>query len=598
MTTLNWLDWLIIAVYGLLSAAIGLLHSKRASRNMQEYFLAGRVLPWWLAGTSIAATWFATDAPLAMVSLIRKEGLYANWIWWHLGAGIMMLMFFYARLWRRSLVLTNAEFIELRYSGKSASLLRAFRAVYEGLLQNGIMMGWVMLAVAKFSQVLMGWSMSFTLMVSIALVLLYTIASGLWGVVVTDLMQFTIGMSGCIFLAVVVLVKYGGPAAMAEQIAALPYIQSGTFDMLPNPNHLAPLKFISFAILISIIWLRQGDGGDGYTVQRIFAAKNEKHAVLAALWFAFAGIVILSLPWMITGLGSLITFPLDAPELHGDQEMAYPLMVVKMLPQGLRGLLVVSFLAAFMSTMSTHLCWGASYLVNDLYLRFIKPASSARATMIVSRLSVLILAVIAMLIAWQMRSIERAWYYIMQILAGTTIVSLLRWFWWRINAWAEITAILGSVVLANGNFIAMLFHKLGMLPDSAMQTVNTFWKADYDVLRALSILVLCTLLCFLVMYVTRPVSEDKLTEFYRRVRPAGWWKPVAAKNLDIHPDSSQKMPWIGWAFGTLFLNCSLIGLAHLFTGRFLSAGFLILVAVISFIVTYRIATKEFQKQTT
>ncbi len=490
---LTGFDILIIALYGVLTVAIGLWFSKRAGKSIVEYFLAGRVLPWWLAGTSIAATWFATDAPLAMVSLIRKEGFYANWIWWHLGAGIMLFVFFYAKLWRRSHVLTNAEFIELRYSGASASLLRGFRAVYEGVLQNCIMMGWVILAVAKFSQVLLGWSMSFTLLVSMTLVLLYTIASGLWGVVITDLFQFTIGMIGCIILAAIVLIRYGGPVDMTQQILALPYVQPGTFDMLPHPGHLAPLKYISFVVLIAVLWLRQGDGGDGYIVQRIFAAKNEKHAVLAALWFAFAGIVVLSLPWMITGLGSLITFPLDAPELMGDQEMAYPLMVIKMLPPGLRGLLVVSFLAAFMSTMSTHLCWGASYLVNDLYLRFIKPHSSPRSTMIASRFSVFLLAVCAILVAWQMDSIERAWYYIMQILAGTTIVSLLRWYWWRINAWAEITAIVSSVVLVNSNLVFKFLHHLGLVSDGLMVSVYHVWQAEYDVLRALIVLIVCAL---------------------------------------------------------------------------------------------------------
>lgn len=593
---LTWLDMLIILFYGLLTAAIGLWFYKRAGKSIVEYFLAGRVLPWWLAGTSIAATWFATDAPLAMVSLIRKEGLYANWIWWHLGAGIMLFVFFYARLWRRSQVLTNAEFIELRYSAASASLLRGFRAVYEGVLQNGIMMGWVILAVAKFSRVLMGWSMSFTLFVSIGLVLLYTIASGLWGVVITDLFQFVIGMIGCIVLAAIVLIKYGGPAAMAQQIAGLPYVQSGTFDMLPHPGHLAPLKYISFAVLIGFLWLRQGDGGDGYIMQRIFAAKNEKHAVLAALWFAFAGIVVLSLPWMITGLGSLITFPLDAPALMGDQEMAYPLMVIKMLPPGLRGLLVVSFLAAFMSTMSTHLCWGASYFVNDLYLRFIRPDSSPRATLIASRLSVLILAVIAVVAAWQMKSIERAWYYIMQILAGTTVVSLLRWYWWRINAWAEITAIVSSVVLVNSNLFINLFHKLGLVSESVMLFVNHFWGAEYDVFRALIMLVVCAILSFIVMFLTQPVSEAKLNEFYRRVRPAGWWKPVADKNKDVQPHGDAKMPWLGWLFGTLFLYGSLIGLAHFFTGRFLSATLLLTFALFSYFFTLKIATREFRRE--
>jgi len=245
--------------------------------------------------------------------------------------------------------------------------------------------------------------------------------------------------------------------------------------------------------------------------------------------------------------------------------------------------------------MSTHLCWGASYLVNDLYLRFLRPDSSHRMTMIVSRLSVLILAVFAAFVAWQMRSIERAWYYIMQILVGATIISLLRWYWWRINAWAEITAILGSVLLANANLIIKLFFKLGLASAAFMQSVDHLWGAEYDVLRALFILVVCPLLSILVMAVTPPVSEQKLTEFYRRVRPSGWWKLIAEKNSDIHRERNTKMAWIGWLFGVLFLNCSLIGLTHLFTGRYLSAGFLIATAIVSFALTYLIATREFKQ---
>ena len=370
---LTTLDWVVVGVYGAIVLAIGFGFARRAGGSVEDYFIAGRSLPWWLAGTSIAATWFATDAPLATAALVRRQGVYGNWLWWYEAAGILMLTFFYARLWRRAGVLTDAEVIEIRYGGAPARALRTFSAVYQGLLKNAVVMGWVMLAMVKFSRVLLGWDPAVTLAVCVGLALAYTVASGLWGVVVTDLLQFVAGMLGAITLAGIVLTRFGGPAAMADAVRDVPQAPPGALDLVPSAGTASSLEIVSFICLIGILWLRSGQG-DGYVAQRLFATRDERQAVKASLWFAFAGTVLLTWPWIVVGLGSLLVFPPTAmdPALAADPELAYPMMIRELMPAGLRGLMVATFLAAFMSTMDTHLCWGASYMVNDVYRRFLR----------------------------------------------------------------------------------------------------------------------------------------------------------------------------------------------------------------------------------
>ena len=453
------LDWIVVAVYGAVVLAIGFGFARRAGGSMEDYFVAGRSLPWWLAGTSIAATWFASDAPLATAALVRQQGIYGNWLWWYEAAGVLMLTFFYARLWRRAGVLTDAEVIEIRYGGAPARVLRGFSAIYQGLIKNGVVMGWVMLAMMKFSSVLLGWDPALTLTVCVGLALAYTVASGLWGVVVTDLLQFTAGMLGAITLAGIVLTRFGGPAAMADAIAAIPEAPPGALDLVPTAANASSLEMVSFICLIGVLWLRSGQG-DGYVAQRLFATRDERQAVKASLWFAFAGTVLLTWPWIVVGLGSLLVFPpatMDAA-LAADPELAYPMMIRELMPSGLRGLMVATFLAAFMSTMDTHLCWGASYMVNDVYRRFMRPGRSERHYVAASRVAVVLLAGFAAVVAWQMDSIQRGWIYIIELTAGVALVWLLRWYWWRVNAWAEIAAMAGSVVLANARMLLGLIE--------------------------------------------------------------------------------------------------------------------------------------------
>ncbi|MFK7848829.1 MAG: sodium:solute symporter family protein [Rhodothermales bacterium] len=594
---LGSLDWFVIVIYGIITLTLGFWFTGRAGKSMEDYFVAGRTLPWWLAGTSIAATWFATDAPLAAASLVRQQGIFGNWLWWYEGAGVMFLVFFYAKLWRRAEVITDAEFIELRYSGRSASALRAFTAIFMGVLKNCVVMGWVMLAMIKFSQVLLGWDAELTLVVCIFLALTYTVASGLWGVVTTDMFQFVAGMIGSMILAGIVLAKLGGPAEMAAAIQALPDAKAGVLDLTPNADHISPLEFSSFLILIFFLWTRSGQG-DGYLAQRLFATRDEKQSMLAALWFCFAGIVLMTWPWIIVGLGSLIILPVESaiPALAADPELAYPMMIAELMPAGLKGLLVASFLAAFMSTMDTHLCWGGSYLVADIYRRFMYKEGTERHYVLASRIAVLVLVMVAALVAWQMSSIERAWIYVIEITAGIALVWLLRWYWWRVNAWSEISAMIGSLVIANGYFIASGLSKIGIISAGTLESFSVFYGSEFDMVRALVILITCTLIWITVTFMTPADDEETLERFYRRVRPGGWWGPIAERNPDIKPDSTSGQRWMGWFLGILFLYASLLGIGHIAIGNTLAGIVLLVLSLAAAWGTLKLARTSYSTQ--
>ena len=592
--TLTTTDWVVVAVYGAITLSIGLGLARRAGRSVEDYFVAGRSLPWWLAGTSIAATWFATDAPLATAAIVRRQGVFGNWLWWYEAAGILMLTFFYARLWRRAGVLTDAELIELRYGGAPARILRGFSAVYQGLVKNAVVMGWVMLAMVKFSEVLLGWDAALTLSVCVTLALLYTVASGLWGVVVTDLLQFFAGMLGSITLAGIVLARFGGPSGMAAEIREMPTAPPAALDLVPSAANASSLEVLSFLCLILVLWMRSGQG-DGYVAQRLFATRSERQSVMASLWFAFAGTVLLTWPWIVAGLGSLLIFPagpgLD-PALAADAELAYPMMIRDLMPAGLRGLMVATFLAAFMSTMDTHLCWGASYMVNDVYRRFVGKGKSERHYVAVSRVAVVVLAGLAALVAWQMESIQRGWIYIIELTAGVAVVWLLRWYWWRVNAWAEIAAMAGSVVLANGRILLDLAHAAIPFPNALMHMADRLYAPEMDLVRAVFILVTCTLLWLAVIMVTRPERDDVLDRFHRRVRPGGWWAPVAERTGIRCGDPPAARMWTGFILGALFIYGSLLGIGYMLTGRAVVGAPLLALSLAAGFLTVRLADRD------
>lgn len=594
---LHFIDWTIIVIYGIITVGIGLWFSKKAGEGLEEYFVAGRTLPWWIAGTSIAATYFATDAPLVASSLVRQYGIYGNWLWWYEASGVMMIVFFYAKLWRRANVITDAEFIELRYSGKAASILRGFTAVYHGLLKNLIVMGFVLLAMMKFSQVILGFDPLYTLTICVSVAVIYTMTSGLRGVVYTDLMQFILGVLGTFVFAGLVLYEVGGPAELVKQISSMEANSPGTLDLIPQSDHMSSLQFISYIVLILILWSRSAQG-DGYLVQRLFAAKDEKQSVLAALWFNFAANVLMTWPWIVVGLGSLIILPLAtaSPELLADPELAYPMMIVEIVPVGLKGLIVASFLSAFMSTMDTHLCWGASYMVNDIYKRFMNKKATDVHYIKASRWSILILAIFAALTAWQMESIERGWIFIIQLTAGIAIVMLLRWYWWRVNPWAEISAMVASFMLAIGQFWANLFEKIGFISSETHEEINVLFSSEYDMLRATFILVACTVIWVAVTLLTRPDSKEHLQNFYRKVRPGGWWGEIAKSCPEVQITGNAASNWLGWFLGIIFIYSSILGVGYLVLNQSVLGLGLLIISVVGAVLTISLAKKSFKEE--
>ena len=559
---LHSIDWAFIVGYCVLAFGIGIYFSKRASKNMSEFFVAGRHLPWWLAGTSIVATTFAADTPLAVSGFVRSQGIYGNWIWWSALMGGLLCVFFYARLWRRANIITDMEFIELRYEGKPATALRAFMSVYGGVLQNCIIMGWVMLAMVKICDVMLGWPKVTSIAVLVTLALVYTVLSGFWGVVMTDLIQFIMAMTGSIALAGIVLVKMGGPAGMVEKVAATPGVDLKVFHMVPDFKTATNLAILTFAIQVTMQWWGGGQGG-GYLAQRLFATRSEKDSVLAALWFNFAHYVLRPWPWIIVGLASLVYFP----QTEGvDPELGYPLMMAKFLPIGLRGLMVASLLAAFMSTIDTQLNWGASYLINDLYKRFIRKDASPRHYVNASRVAMLILIALGAITAANMERISSAWIYLMVLTAGAGFVGLLRWFWWRVNPWSEISALVSSLIFANGLVWTKIAYWLGLVSDPTMNWVKWFYSTELYTVRLLMIIIVCTIIWLVVTYLTSPVSEAHLERFYRRVRPGGWWKPIAEKCPDV-PREHAAWGWAGWFAGVVCIYAGLFGVGYLCLAR-------------------------------
>ena len=586
---LELLDWAVIIGYMVLSIVIAFFIAKHKSKNITDFFVAGRNLPWWLLGTSIAATWFATDAPLAMTALVRSKGIYANWLWWYLGTGIMMMVFFYAKYWRRAEILTDAEMIELRYSGKSATVLRGFTAVFFGIFKNSISTGWVILAMLKFSNIMLGWSAELALIITLSFALIHTLTSGIKGVVILDMLHFSAGTISTIILAVLILFQIGGPKELAHQIAASADTPSGVLDMFPDLSHIGATEMIAYVCLIGVLWIGQAQG-NGYIVQRLFSAKSEKHAIKASLWFALAGIVILTWPMIVVGLGSIVILPISeaSTALILDPELAYPMMIMEVLPQGLKGLLVAAFMAAFISTVDTHLCWGGSYMVNDIYKRFFIKNADDGHYLLVSRISIVLLLLLSAASAWQMDSIAGAWIYIIEIVSGISTILMLRWFWWRINAWSEISSMISALLLANGFLFIKWFYNFGWVSESFLNQVNGWYHEDVALIRASVLLVLCTLISLIVTFMTKPVDNDRLLSFYKKVQPKGWWGPIAAQAPEIVDNSSSQNSWLGFVLGITFLNSILFSVGHAVLGSYIIALVLALVGAISGWLTLRL----------
>ncbi|MHB9006888.1 MAG: sodium:solute symporter family protein, partial [Limisphaerales bacterium] len=462
---LTSLDWLIVVVATVGSFVPAVLMMRRAGSNTAEFFTSGRAAPWWLIGVSMVATTFSADTPNLVTNLVREKGVANNWVWWSFLLTGMATVFFYARMWRRSGVLTDLEFYELRYSGPAARFVRGFRAVYLGLLFNCVIMATVNLAAAKIANVLLGWPMSQTLLVCAVLSIAFAATSGLWGVLVTDFIQFGIAMTGSFAAAWFALQQpqVGGLAGLLERV------DPDKLALLPDFGDWG-LALTVFIIPLTVQWWSvwypgAEPGGGSYIAQRMLAAKSEKDAVAGTLFFNVAHYALRPWPWILVALASLLVFPqLDDirktfphvdPKLIG-HDMAYPAML-KFLPAGWLGLMVAGLFAAYLSTIATHLNWGTSYLVHDLYRRFLLPGLTERHYVRVSRVVTALLMVVAALFTLVLESARQGFDLLLSVGAGTGLLYLLRWFWWRVNAWSEIAAMIGSFLVALGFFVAGKF---------------------------------------------------------------------------------------------------------------------------------------------
>ncbi len=507
------IDWILIVSYFALSLAIGLAYRKRAESSLEEYFLSGRSLPWWMAGTSMVATTFAADTPLAVTSLVARNGIAGNWFWWAFALGGMVTVFVYARLWRRAGVMTDVELVELRYGGRPAAFLRGFRSIYIALLVNSIIVGWVTVAmvnILKFT-VLSGtkaaegqWDLPI-IIVLFLVVGLYSTLSGLWGVVVTDFVQFLLAMGGCIVFAFYAVAHVGGMSALQERLSSGHAGGEQILNFLPDFHAADPwMPLDIFLIMVFVQWWASWypsaePGGGGSVVQRMASCRDEKHAVLATLWFQLAHYCLRPWPWLLVALAALATYP-DLRSLP-DPGVGYPMLIRDIAPAGLRGIMLVAFLAAYMSTISTQINWAASYLVGDVYVRFIQPGADAPTLGSVARWASVLVTVFGVAASWLMRDIavDEAWKILAALGAGTGAVFMLRWFWWRINAWSEISAMAASLAY--------------------FLVVSRFVESNERRLAVVALLTLVTWL--LVTFLTRPERTEVLEAFYARIRPGG-----------------------------------------------------------------------------
>ncbi len=499
------IDYIIIVIYFLFSIGIAFLFSRRARTNTRQFFLSGQSLPWWITGTAMVATTFAADTPLAVTELVHSGGIAGNWLWWNMVAANVVTVFFFAKLWRRSGVLTDIEFIELRYSGKEASFLRGFKALYLGLFANCIIMGWVNVALAQILAHLFNINHSYVLFIVIATMLfvgLYSAIGGLWAVAVTDVVQFIIAMGGCIVLAVVVIdhPHIQGIDGLIQSIPqnALLFFPSGDSSSLP---------LSAFLLFIGVQWWASWypgsePGGGGYVAQRMMSSKDETHSLKATLWFTIAHFALRPWPWIIVALATMVLYP----TIPADQSKAtYVFAIRDYLPAGLKGMLVAAFLAAYMSTIATHLNWGSSYLVNDLYRRFIVTGKSEKHYVYSAQVCTTLLAVIASLLIFVIDSISGAWTFIIECGAGIGPVLMLRWSWWRINAWSEIIAMIAPI------------------PAVIISRLVLHIALPYNLL----IIVPWTTICWVMAtLVTQPVKHETLTAFYHKVQPEFGFEPI------------------------------------------------------------------------
>lgn len=584
--TISFLDWSIIAAFFVISMLIGAYTSKKAGKSAKEFFLSGRNMPWWLLGVSMVATTFSADTPNLVTDIVRTNGVSGNWVWWAFLLTGMLTVFVYAKLWRRSEVTTDLEFYELRYGGRSAAFLRAFRAIYLGVFFNVVIMATVSLAAIKIGGVMLGLSPIETLLIASIVTVIYSSLGGLRGVLLTDFFQFFIAMAGAIWAAIYVL--------NMPQIGSLDGLLThpnvvDKLDFLPDFsdwNMVIPLLIMPLAIQWWATWYPGAEpGGGGYIAQRMLSAKDEKNAIGATLFFNIAHYGMRPWPWIIIALASLIIFPNVSdmqeafPHIPVDKmghDLAYSAMLT-FLPAGLIGLVLASLIAAVMSTLSTHLNWGSSYVVNDFYLRFLKPEASDKELVLVGRLSTVVLMLLAAILALALSNALEAFNILLQIGAGTGAIFILRWFWWRINAMTEIAAMVISFVVAI--FFEVINPRFDLI---SIPEGQEYLKLLYGV-------GITTVGWLTVTFFTKPEKDQVLLSFYRKVKPAAYgWKKV----LDRYPEEKQEQGQLPKDIGLMLVG-SVMVYAVLFAvgfwiyGNTLAATLSTIIAILGALIIFK-----------
>ena len=558
---LTALDWVIVILSLGVSFVPAIVLARRASRNITEFFAAGRQAPWWLIGISLVATTFSTDTPNLVTNLVRDHGVAENWVWWSFLLTGMATVFFYARLWRRSGVLTDLEFYELRYAGRAASFVRGFRAIYLGLFFNCWIIATVNLALVKIAGILFGWHRAETLLICAVVPIVFAATAGLWGVMVTDMIQFCITMTSA-FAAAYFAIHAPGVGGLHGLVAHFQH-HGATLSILPDFRDWRTTLGI-FVIPLTVLWWSvwypgAEPGGGSYVAQRMLAARTESDALFGTFAFQALHYALRPWPWIVVALASTIVypslhdiqlrFPALQPGLMGN-DVAYPAMLI-FLPAGFAGFMVAGIFAAYRSTIETHLNWGTSYLVHDLYQRFIRPQSSQRELVFAGRLVTALLMCLGILFTLTLDNAKNAFNLLLSIGAGTGLIYLLRWFWWRINAWSEVSAMLSSFVIALGFFIAA---KVGHPVDGVTALLTT--------------IAITTIVWIAVTYLTPPVEERVLADFYAKVRPAGpgWARIRRLTGLPPSPDSLA-MALLGWVLGVTSVYGALFAVGAFIYGR-------------------------------
>jgi solute:Na+ symporter, SSS family len=583
---LNQIDWLIVLAYFVLALVVGLVAGRNSGTSASEFFGAGGKMPWWLLGLSMVATTFSTDTPNLVTDIVRKDGVAGNWSWWAFLLTGMLTVFVYARLWKRIGVLTDIEFYELRYSGKYARFLRGFRALYLGFFFNVVIMATVSLAAIKIGGILLGLSPVETILIASIITVIYSAIGGLRGVLFTDLLLFVIAMAGSIATAIVAVQhpKVGGLQKLLQHEAVIPKL-----PMMPDfsdPSAYIPLLLVPLLVQWWSVWYPGAEpGGGGYIAQRMLAAKDEKNAIGSVFLFNLAHYALRPWPWIIVALASLIVYP-DLASLAEafpnaakiDDDIAYSAMLT-FLPHGLLGLVVTSLIAAYMSTISTHLNWGASYIVNDWYKRFIKPESDDRELVRVGQISTVVLMIVAGVLALFLESALGSFNILLQIGAGTGLIFILRWFWWRINAAGELAAMTISFVVAL--FFEIAYKPLG-LPD-----LESWQKLVIGV-------AVTTVGWLAVVLLTKPDDEATLLNFVKIAKPggAGWKRFMTTANEPIIGDLAQhatKVPQgiVAMIYGSVAIYSLLMATGYWIYADIKTASLLTLLGTVASVLLFR-----------